>query len=731
MENVAQDTRRKAGGKQPISRHPLFPAIVALWFGALFGLAGIAIKPAIVEQLVTATHIDSLVPMAAPPLGATARILIALAMTGLGGIVGAMVARRIARPAAGAVTSRRRMNPAAAELATPAFVANEMPAQAEAAPAPVEAGEVRDTAHADIAEAADLKLEEFQDEVEAGTQAASFAPTAFESDETEVEDAELVGSEEVDAFDVEAHEADALEAEAADIETAEFEVIEDEEAPFAAKASVSNHLFESYSRDLSGKPVAPVEQQVRREDRAILSIADLDAEPGIDADQAPGAQAPFYQAPYDRSTPFAVLTKAIIDSLEKQPEAHEEDERVEVSEAPTDRAPSPGGHSAADRIASADLDSLSHVELLERLALAMAKRREEIAAQNAADLVEARETFAPAATQAATVTPLAFKPLQFERPQIQPAPVETVTFSEALPAEHEEPEAAPFELADDCVVEAGIETAGSEASESEDVDFDEAEFDVAAKVSEEAADLVDWEQVDHRGFEVPEAEIETSLAELAQPLEDAEPAAELEEELEALARTWDEEPVAAQQVPAALRPVGMDSFDEDEALPGYIPPRHIGELLKTKPAAPSAPVMHYDDEADGEFAEDHAEAQYADYAEAEDEPEDEEEAIEEGYSSLLNISRAAPRQPFVRIDEPETDDGIQPMVVFPGDEPTQAQTARRFDGTQAPEAEEQPPMPSEFQARRPFDAPGRQDTDQTERALREALATLQRMSGAA
>ncbi|CDO36756.1 hypothetical protein [Novosphingobium sp. KN65.2] len=724
MENVAHNTRRKAGGKQPISRHPLFPAIVALWFGALFGLASIAIKPAIFEQLVATTHIDSLVPMAAPPLGATARILIALAMTGLGGIVGAVVARRIARPAAGEVTRRRRMQPAA-DLATPAFVAHEMPAQAEVAAAPVEDAETLETADARIAETADLDLEDFPEEAEAPV--ASFAPAAFEADEIEVEDAELAVVE-----DGEALEAEPCEAEATDVETAEFEVIEDEAPSFTAKAPVSNHLFDSYSRDLSSRPAAPVEQATRRDERAILSIADLDAEPGIDAEPAPGAHAPFYQAPYDRSTPFAVLTRAIIDSLEKQPEAHDEGDRGQARESQADRAPAPSGHTAADRIASADLEALSHVELLERLALAMAKRREEIAAQNAVDLGEARETFAPVAPEAAKVAPLAFKPLQFERPQVQPTPIEPVAFNETLPAEPEAPEATPFELADENVVEAGIETADFEEAETEDAAIDDTEFADTEEASEENGDPVDWDQVDHAGFEAPAAEIETSLVELAQPLEDAEPATELEQQIEALAQSWNEEPVAAQQVPAALRPVGLDSFDEGEALPGYIPPRHIGELLKTKPAAPSAPVMDYDDEAeaDGEFAEDYADAQYADYAEAEDEAEDEEEVIDEGYSSLLNMSRAVPRQPFVRIGEPETDEGIQPMVIFPGDEP--ARTEYRFDGTQAQhEATEQPSMPSEFQARRPFDAPGRQDTDQTERALREALATLQRMSGAA
>ncbi|MCJ2185160.1 hypothetical protein MTR62_21075, partial [Novosphingobium sp. 1949] len=92
---MADNTRRNQGAKQPISQHPLFPAIVALWCGALAGLCSVALRPALIEQAILATGLDTLVPMAAPPLGATFRILFALAMTGLGGLGGALFARRL------------------------------------------------------------------------------------------------------------------------------------------------------------------------------------------------------------------------------------------------------------------------------------------------------------------------------------------------------------------------------------------------------------------------------------------------------------------------------------------------------------------------------------------------------------------------------------------------------------------------------------------------------------
>ncbi len=83
---------------KPISANPLFPAVVALWFGALFGLGSLAVRPSLLEDLVLKSHIDLIVPAAAPPLGVTARILLALIMAALGAVLGISLARRLARP---------------------------------------------------------------------------------------------------------------------------------------------------------------------------------------------------------------------------------------------------------------------------------------------------------------------------------------------------------------------------------------------------------------------------------------------------------------------------------------------------------------------------------------------------------------------------------------------------------------------------------------------------------
>lgn len=83
---------------RPISAYPLFPAFVALWFGALLGLSSLAVGVVNLERAAAAAQLHLLLPAAAPPLGATARTLIALALTLAGGafgfVLGLVIARR-------------------------------------------------------------------------------------------------------------------------------------------------------------------------------------------------------------------------------------------------------------------------------------------------------------------------------------------------------------------------------------------------------------------------------------------------------------------------------------------------------------------------------------------------------------------------------------------------------------------------------------------------------------
>lgn len=97
--------------------HPLFPAVVALWLGALFGLASLAVRPALLEALVVRSGIDLAIPAAAAPLGVTARLLVALALAAIGSLLGAMIGRRLARAAPKAPERKRSMRETLAEAA--------------------------------------------------------------------------------------------------------------------------------------------------------------------------------------------------------------------------------------------------------------------------------------------------------------------------------------------------------------------------------------------------------------------------------------------------------------------------------------------------------------------------------------------------------------------------------------------------------------------------------------
>ena len=99
---------RKPVKSPPITSHPLFPAVVALWFGALFGLGSLAVRPTLIEGLVLKSHIDLIIPATAPPLGVTARILIALLLATIGAVIGIALARRITRPKIAQPVERKR-----------------------------------------------------------------------------------------------------------------------------------------------------------------------------------------------------------------------------------------------------------------------------------------------------------------------------------------------------------------------------------------------------------------------------------------------------------------------------------------------------------------------------------------------------------------------------------------------------------------------------------------------
>jgi hypothetical protein len=86
-------TKRKP---KPITAHPMFPVVTALWFAAFLSLGSFAAAPALLEGPVVALGIPEILPAAQPPLGFTVRALVAIVMMGVGGVIGYVIGRRLA-----------------------------------------------------------------------------------------------------------------------------------------------------------------------------------------------------------------------------------------------------------------------------------------------------------------------------------------------------------------------------------------------------------------------------------------------------------------------------------------------------------------------------------------------------------------------------------------------------------------------------------------------------------
>ena len=83
--------------KRPISSHPAFRLLVALWFAALLGFGTWVMPAAVFERAVAATGLADVLPAAAPPLGDTARVAISAVAALLGALLGLFVGARASR----------------------------------------------------------------------------------------------------------------------------------------------------------------------------------------------------------------------------------------------------------------------------------------------------------------------------------------------------------------------------------------------------------------------------------------------------------------------------------------------------------------------------------------------------------------------------------------------------------------------------------------------------------
>jgi hypothetical protein len=337
---LAEKTRTNPAARRSITSHPLFPVIVVLWCGALFGMASLAIRTEMIESAVMAAGIDRVVPMAAPPLGKTARILIALLATGLGCLVGLLVMSRISKPRAQAPVRRRRSASNAEEAASPVSVFGADPVEPEAEEAIEEADAAPSTPTG--------RLRRFTRGREEHAEPADIAP---------LPGAQILNVAELDLDSFERN---------SDAPRWVRNIDRDDSAPEAMEpAPGRNALFDSYARGLNREPAG--------EEAA--------AEPGFEL-LAPEDE--------DAAQPQSVLSPAPGEDIRPRAQG-----------------------SAAERIAAAPLDALSPVELLERLALAIERRRAaaRAAAEARAAAVEA-EVASGSVEPAPQPVPAAMRPVE-------------------------------------------------------------------------------------------------------------------------------------------------------------------------------------------------------------------------------------------------------------------------------------------------------------------------------
>jgi hypothetical protein len=559
---LAEQNRKSSRSKASLTRHPLFPAIVALWFGALFSLGGLAVRISTIESIGRATHLDSVLSAAAPPLGLTARILLVLFMAAIGGVIGAIVARRIASAGRPAQQPRRRQWKAEAEEASvraATFAAPESVVQV-----PADSGRRRSLALAD-----DLPRRDFTELAPlpgGGPQILDLAAVDLDG---------LVIAPSLPGAPAEAY--------APQSEPDTF-VLQDEDE--VAAADTLAEMRQGIAPEAASFEMAPAEPG--SEENTIAA--------DVVVEHAPYTAAPGHMLAHDHTL------------------AHE---------SPRPRFAPPRG-SAAERIAGTDLDVLSNVELIERLALSLQRRR--------------------------AAAPVAVAPIS----------------AEPLIAEH-------------------VESIWREKD------------DAAADGHAVAAPA-------------PGALHEAPLA----------------------------------PIPAAFRPIGFDAdddfeFDGGDQLSGFVPPRRF-----SMPAAFAEDIGQ--DEDIGEPVIDHdgpvltplVTGDELDEAE-EDAAQEEAELDQARYGSLLDGGRTAPvRQQFGRAAPlDQNPDGFTPRPFSAAD----------YAAPLATEAEpREPEIRGDFVPLRRFDSPARasfepaertiqavhaSDPEDTEQALRSALASLQRMSGAA
>lgn len=626
----------QGNAKPPISSHPAFPAIVALWFAALLGVGSMMLPVVLLEKLTTATGLAAVLPAAQPPLGVTARILIALVAAGIGVAAGLAIARQVVAAQAVERPRRRRAkisHEADRPAKRPISARDEIDVEKLDAEVPVNGRRralsvTEESGRSDYFDAAPLP---------------GFDPygTASVADDAPAAEAlDLSGFAEDDSYEAPDGAPEALPEQAEEIP----------EPATEAAPPAQTWKRRDFIAPVDAAGDSPVAQPEERQLFRAPETASAEFEPAAPeheeetADFGDGSPAPFVRhADDDRSAPSPFDAAPVETGLA----------------APTASEPQSAITDSADlaNLSARPLGELGMVELVERFALSLQRRAETEKAgetlalpQFKANRVAAQVQDAPEEADDEPATGQAVPPIPVAFTPDQPAIEQDNEFEEV---------AAAFAPADFAPPAPVVPAALRPLALDDEADFDDdGEDDVLSALSLPL-------DAESRPFAQPEPQL---AAETVEPV-----------------------------LPAALQEIAVDdAIDDDE------------------------------DEDGGEG---------------------------EGYSSLLAMkSPLGQAREFVRIDDESGDDGdeaIEPVVVFPG----QQQPRRAVPASDGPSREALAHSAAHKAGFRPFDGPAhgqqathgdfaspamptrpadkRADPGETERALREALEKLQRMSGAA
>jgi len=716
VASIAQDKAESGkAAKAPISTHAAFPFVVAIWFAALLGIGSLVVPVSVIEQIATSTGLSSIIPAAAPPLGFTARAMIALAFTVLGAVAGLLIARQVAK-AHGADKNLKRERSlgrkpidAHAELGGEGLGTAPRGRRALAITDDGGPSEFFDLAplpgvsrHEEEAVLADEAEEEVEVTIEGTT----------ESDE---EPTVPLGLAELDLAEFGEDEEE---------EAAEFEPETDDEPEFTGQ-----------------QEFAPSEDEDRFEEQTMSDRQDFIA---------------------DREMQDEVALEPVADNTEFA-SAWLEQEEDEVMEAAGDDAPQsflpevddePASEAAGEEFEAglsvdrkdSELDEIGLVQLAQRLGASIEKHRAFRSAR--------------AAALASAAKPVA-KPLaeDFEVAEADEAAAAMANFFGGN-ASHDE---APVDEVADDVLETE-EVSAKEEGEEIDVTFART-FDAPSGESEKAEDeaspfsgfSAEMSEDDDLESEMDSEEVAEQTAEPVQPsstparstlfermaglsrgeeTEVDEEVAEVEEE-ETPAPVDLSRPAEAEEVVESAEVVEdgeMEAGVEDDERQVFQPSAPAEDKPTYKPFAGFADIAAEEDEVDdlaasfslpiqrmrAEAAQEATQQPAADPVAAEPEvadavPQDDGEDFEATQAMDNPFKQKAEK--FVRIeDEPQDVSGdFEPAVVFPnagGEAATPGQSAK----------------PTQFASERQA---AKLDPEENERALREALLNLQRMSGAA